>query len=474
MRAFNLAAGSPWAILPEKLELILEVAARTREERAELDLEAVAAKLGRPLDNTRSVTVRDGVAVIPVEGPIFGKANLFTRISGATSIQELATDLRTALDSVSIRAILLDIDSPGGEVAGTAELAQMIRQCAERKPTLAYVSDYGCSAAYWLASAAGEVVLASTAQVGSIGVVGAYRTGKDSNRVELVSSQSPNKRPDPATESGKAQLQTLIDDIAGVFVADVAGYRGVSEEKVLADFGAGGCFIGASAVEAGLADGVGTFEECLARLARTTSPMLPNLGERGTIRNAEIELPSTAAADTVAEATEADSGPDTGAVVPLEDQSMADDSTNGATTAEQAPAITAAQIEEMQARLQAIEDENIALRAAQDRREVEAALAAVKPGKHLVYNPQGRAALADAVLALPKAHREPVLQAFAGLAVIDTSERGFTAAEAEGGDDLKLTAAEEQRAEALAKRNNLKVEEVKAQMVEAKRMRSGK
>src|ERR1044072_2358791 len=183
-------------------------------ERKAIDLdfnpEAVAAKIGRPLDNSRTVTVRDGVAVIPVSGPIFRYANLFTEICGATSIEVLATDFQQSLDDRSVKAIVREINSPGGEVDGTSELAQHIFAARGVKPVTAYVSNLGASAAYWLASACDEVVCNDTASLGSIGVVGTVCVHKDKHHIEFVSSQSPNKRRNLETESGRAQIQSHI------------------------------------------------------------------------------------------------------------------------------------------------------------------------------------------------------------------------------------------------------------------------
>ena len=115
-RALELAASRPWLMLPEALDTLMAVADRQG------DPEALEARLGRPLDNTRAVSLRDGVAVIPVTGPIMRYANLFTRISGATSTQELATDLQAAIDDPKVRSILLNVDSPGGEANGVPPL----------------------------------------------------------------------------------------------------------------------------------------------------------------------------------------------------------------------------------------------------------------------------------------------------------------------------------------------------------------
>jgi signal peptide peptidase SppA len=261
---WQAAVATCWAMLPEKLPVIFEIAAREN-----LDIEAVAAKLGRPLDNARTVTLRpDGVAIIPIEGVIFPRASLFAAISGGVSADELAQDLATALDDPGVSGILLSVDSPGGDVNGVAEVAAMIRDGTARKPIVAYVRDLGASAAYWLAAAADEVAVASTALVGSIGVIGtvADPTKQSARSIEFISSQSPHKRPDPTTQAGGARIQARVDDLAAIFIADVARYRGVTPATVASDFGQGDVLVGQAAVDAGLADRVGSFEDEVRRL----------------------------------------------------------------------------------------------------------------------------------------------------------------------------------------------------------------
>jgi ClpP class serine protease len=252
-----------WAILPEVLQTILSIAQGENESP-----EAVAERLGRPLQNTRTVTHRDGVAVLPVGGPIFRYANILTEISGATSVEVLATDFRAALDNPDIRGIVLEIDSPGGQIAGISEFADMVD--AASKPVHAYISDLGASAGYWIASAAQQVIIRDTAAAGSVGVVATLRRDKKDERIQIVSSQSPRKRVDPDTEAGRAVLQAVVDDIADVFIGRVAAYRDVSVEHVLEHFGQGGLLIGRNAVRAGLADGLGSLESIIAGLAGTS------------------------------------------------------------------------------------------------------------------------------------------------------------------------------------------------------------
>lgn len=260
--AFDLIASQPWAIVPDMLETIAAIARRENDP-----VEAVEARLGRPLQNARQVTVRGNVALVPVNGPVFRYANLFTEISGATSLEVLMRDFTTALDDPAVKSIVLVVDSPGGQANGIAEAAAMIRAGSRKKPVTAYVDGAAQSAAYWLASAAGEVVASPTAMVGSIGAVVALDTKKREGTVEIVSSQSPNKRPDVTTDIGRAQIQTLIDSLAQVFVEDVAKYRGVEALTVLSEFGQGASFIASEAKRRGMVNRISTLEEVIAGLS---------------------------------------------------------------------------------------------------------------------------------------------------------------------------------------------------------------
>lgn len=261
--AFDLIAAQPWAITRDMLETISAIARRENESP-----EAVEARLGRPLQNTRTVMQRGKTAVIPVAGPVFRYANLMTEISGATSLEILARDFTAALENPSVDSIVLNIDSPGGQANGIAEFADMVRAARGVKPVVAYVDGTAASAAYWIASAAESIVISKTGMVGSIGAVVAIDTNRKANGlVEIVSSQSPKKRADVSTDEGRAQIQSLIDQLAQVFIDDVAANRGVSVDTVLEKFGQGDMRLGADAVDLGMADAVGSLESVLADLA---------------------------------------------------------------------------------------------------------------------------------------------------------------------------------------------------------------
>lgn len=274
----------PWAIMPEYLEAIEAIAVRALDadvlklvagdghaDRMQGNLQAVAA-VGTKLEGSRSSTVRNGNAVIPMIGTIFPRASMINASTGGTSLDALMHDLRVAEASADVQRHVLLVDSPGGVVSHVGEAAEMMR--ALSKPVTAYVAGMGASLAYWLASQATEIVMDRSASVGSIGVVASTsrQEGADQNgrrTYEIVSSHAPMKRPDLTTEEGRASVQAEVDAIEAVFFADVAAGRSVTLERVRSDFGRGAMVNAARAVEVGMADRIGTLESVLQDPGRT-------------------------------------------------------------------------------------------------------------------------------------------------------------------------------------------------------------
>ncbi len=230
---------------------------------ANLSPEALEAKRAQRLERTWTVQKRDNVAIMAVHGAISRYDSFLNWIRGGTALEDLALDFKTALDNPEVKAIVLDVDSPGGEAAGINEFAEMIQ--AAKKPVVAYVGNCAASAALWIASAANEVVVNETAELGSLGVVFGYRPS-ESKIVEIVSTASPKKRLDPGSKEGRAEIQGRADDLAGIFISQVAKYREVTEEKVKSDFGQGGMMIAAKAIKAGMADRYGSLEGVITEL----------------------------------------------------------------------------------------------------------------------------------------------------------------------------------------------------------------
>lgn len=340
MNLIDAIAAHQWAITEDGLRTICAIA-----ERENLSLEAVLAKRpglaspeaiatrsGEWLEGAYDVEIRDGVAILNVRGPLFRYANLFTLVSGATSYEMLAKDFSLARESAVVKAILLNVDSPGGMVNGCAELAELVFSARGDKPIVAYAGGACASGAYWLASAAGELVVAETALVGSIGVILSTSDTRERDSkagvktVEIVSSQSPHKTADIATDEGRARIQRIVDDQAEIFVSTVARNRDVNRATVLAKFGQGGVMVGGRAVESGLADRLGSFEGVLAELVERTSRTLIGMpGGRIAIGG---HMPSGPAAAAVPAATapapsQAGAGPDDASALAAEIAALA-------------------------------------------------------------------------------------------------------------------------------------------------------
>ncbi|KXV70857.1 peptidase [Acetobacter malorum] len=280
--ALEAIRAQPWAILPAHLGAIEAIAARALEapavellradghaERYQQILSAVA-DTGDKMAGTQRVTLnRQGVATLPIMGPIFPSANMMTNYSGATDLASLSSDFAALQSSGAVSQILLVVDSPGGVTTGINAMAEQI--AASSKPVTVYVPGMAASAAYWLASQAGSIVMDPTAMVGSIGVVmsGSQQVQPDEDgrmSFDIVSSNAPNKRPDLTSDDGQAEIRTVLDDIESIFVSTIAKGRGVSADTVKQNFGKGGLKVAKSAISAGMADSTGTLADTIARL----------------------------------------------------------------------------------------------------------------------------------------------------------------------------------------------------------------
>jgi len=216
--------------------------------------------------------------------------------SGLTSYAALAAQLDAAVASPDVRAILLDVDSPGGESGGVFDLADRIRAATKVKPVWAVANDMAFSAAYALASAASKVFVSRTGGVGSIGVIAMHvdqseRDLQDGVRYTAVfaGDRKNDLNPhEPISDEAHAFLKAEVNRVYGLFVETVARHRGI-EPSAVRDTEAG-LFFGQAAVAIGLADAIGTFDVALSQLLDSVSP-LPNLAasHSGHFRNLQME-----------------------------------------------------------------------------------------------------------------------------------------------------------------------------------------
>lgn len=249
----------------------------------------------------RSMNLGAHIAEAPVNPPLLsllekipaaetGKSIAVVRLSGilmkgqtsmgGTSTVQARRDVRQAAADPEVSGILLAIDSPGGTVSGTDDLAQDVRAAGRRKPVVAQIEDLGASAAYWVASQASAVYANSpTALVGSIGtyqVIQDYSeaAARDGIRTLVFATGSLKGLGTPGTkvtEEQAAHVQSLVDAVQSSFDAAVQRGRGLSNRQ-LADVRHGGVLTATAALEAKLIDGIQPLSKTLAEMASAGKP----------------------------------------------------------------------------------------------------------------------------------------------------------------------------------------------------------
>ena len=284
--------GVPLAIHRPKLDVILSVLG------ARVGLADLAAPVGYT-PAARALGPPSGkVAVIPIHGTLVRRTSGIEAESGLASYTGIAAQLDAALASPEIAAILLDIDSPGGESGGVFDLADRIRAASEVKPVWAVANDMAFSAAYALASAATRVFVARTGGVGSIGVIAMHvdqsvKDAQDGVRYTAVfaGERKNDLNPhEPISNEAHAVLKAEVDRIYDLFVDMVARHRGLDANAVRAT--EAGLFFGPDAVATGLADAVGSLDDALTQLTQSLSPLPTQVApasQAGFLRNHQME-----------------------------------------------------------------------------------------------------------------------------------------------------------------------------------------
>ena len=284
--------GVPLAIHRPKLDVILSVLG------ARIGLADLAAPVGYTPAARAPGPPSGKVAVIPIHGTLVRRTSGIEAESGLASYTGIAEQLDAALASPEIAAILLDIDSPGGESGGVFDLADRIRAASEVKPVWAVANDMAFSAAYALASAATRVFVARTGGVGSIGVIAMHvdqsvKDAQDGVRYTAVfaGERKNDLNPhEPISNEAHAVLKAEVDRIYDLFVETVARHRGLDANAVRAT--EAGLFFGPDAVATGLADAVGSLDDALTQLTQSLSPLPTQVApasKAGFLRNHQME-----------------------------------------------------------------------------------------------------------------------------------------------------------------------------------------
>lgn len=275
----------PLLIMPDKAEVILSVLGARIGVDAPRGDRFVGDSVEAVEGGLKSLPYRktgDGVAVISIVGSLVNRGAYIGASSGVVSYEGIKHQLKEAVDDSSVKSVLLDIQSPGGEAVGAFECAELVRVLAAKKRTVALVNGMAASAAYAIASGASEIVSIPTGVSGSIGVVLLHadlsrRLEEDGVKPTLIFAGQHKVDGNPfeaLSEDVRQNLQAEVDSLYAAFLQTVAEGRGSRLTEQMAEATGARTFFGRSAdpkldaVKVGLVDRIGTFESVLTDLSR--------------------------------------------------------------------------------------------------------------------------------------------------------------------------------------------------------------
>ena len=289
--------GTPLLIHPRKLEVILSVVG-PRMGMVVPEASAQLAQIPPPERVMRTDLQVPNIAVISILGTLVRRTGAMDAASGLTSYASISAQINAAINDPNVDAVLLDIDSPGGEAGGAFDLADEIVSARSAKPIWAVANDDAFSAAYAIACSAERIYLTRTGGVGSIGVIALHvdqtqRDALDGYRYTAIyagdrkNDLSPHL---PLSNEASTALQTEVDRLYEMFVSTVATNRGLDAQAVR-DTQAG-LFYAGDAIEAGFADAIGTADDALRALAMEVQQRKSAIARSfGSGREMEVSLP---------------------------------------------------------------------------------------------------------------------------------------------------------------------------------------
>lgn len=253
---------TPLAIHPQKAEVIVS----SLTERLGITqirsamMEDDDGYFSRKARKDSGYDVLEGIAIIPVYGTLVQKLGTLRPYSGMTGYDGIRRVFLTAVNDPEVKGICLDIDSPGGEVAGCFDLVDLIYAERGKKPIHAILSENAFSAAYAIASAADKIYVPRTGGVGSVGVIVIHcdwsqRIKDDGLKVSIITYGNRKAESNPyvaLSDEAQAAIQHDVDEMGRLFVSTVSRNRGLSETVIRNTQAA--CYLAAEGVQMGLAD----------------------------------------------------------------------------------------------------------------------------------------------------------------------------------------------------------------------------
>ena len=256
------------AIMPEKLNDIIAA----RQEAVIEDAIDIEAAINRRA--TKFKDVKGKVVTVPLYGYISHKASIWSALGFETSSETFAGWLEDLAANADVGAIVIDVDSPGGTAAGLSGVTDKIYSLRGKKPIIAVASDLMASAAYFLGSAADEIVADPDSLTGSIGTIGVHvdwsaaleKAGLKVTMIYAGKYKSEGNPYEPLTDEAKEDWQNMVNQYSETFIAAVARNRSITETRVREEFGQGRIFKAAKAKSVGMVDRIATLEQVVRDL----------------------------------------------------------------------------------------------------------------------------------------------------------------------------------------------------------------
>lgn len=262
--------GKSLALRPEVVLVLQSAMAAGEKPETVAAIAKAQAQNDQPDDTDASP-----VSVIPLYGMITPFGSLLSMLfGGGGGLDMFRGQLDAAVNDPAVQHIVLEVDSPGGLVDMVPETAEAVRQARTVKPITAVANTDACSAAYWIASQANDLVMTPSGQVGSVGVYQMHRdlsgaleqAGIKTTLISAGRYKVESHPSQPLSSDALKAKQNTVDDIYGWFVSDVAQGRGVSETAVRNGFGEGRALLATEAQKEGLVDRVAPFEQVVQGL----------------------------------------------------------------------------------------------------------------------------------------------------------------------------------------------------------------
>lgn len=291
---------TPWAIQAQTYAVMCEVIERWAAG-VRLSPEEIRAAVGDAPEIVaarRSAAAQAGkgvIAVLPVYGVLTQRGNV-GNVSGpgGTSVAGLTQAFKSAAADPAVGAIVLDVDSPGGSVYGVGELADAIYGARGSKPIVAVVNSQMASAAYWVGSAADEIVITPSGEAGSIGVFTEHRDTTKADEAAGVKKTvvyAGKYKAEGHGELGVEAMQALqerVDAYYETMVKSIARGRNVAQKAVREGFGQGRTLGAERAIKEGLADRTGTLDQVLGELMQRGGPRGGNKASAAELRERDF------------------------------------------------------------------------------------------------------------------------------------------------------------------------------------------